>query len=114
MKYIVYLFILFLTACGAAEEITIAIQEQCIVGEADESLIEARNTLKAKRIFFEDYFQSLHKSGVFNGSILLAEKGQIIYMGSFGYAHKTKKTPLDIETPYQLASVTKPFTAIAV
>lgn len=89
-------------------------QETCFFVPPDASLDSIRNSLKLKQAYFEDYFKSLHKSGVFKGNILIAEKGRIIYMGAFGYTHDKTKKPLSLETSFQLASVSKIFTAIAV
>lgn len=60
------------------------------------------------------YFQNLKKRRRFSGTILIAEKGKIIHQGAYGYANNRKKDTLNIHTPFQLASVSKPFTACAV
>ncbi len=56
----------------------------------------------------------LYSKGIFNGNILVSEKGHVIYKGSFGYKNLLTKEPLDIDTPFQLASVSKQFTAVAI
>ena len=88
-------------------------EEQCFFAPPDASLDSIRQSLKAKENYLEDYFSSLNRSGVFNGNILVAENGQIIYSGSFGYADRKTKEPLNLNTRFQLASITKVFTAIA-
>lgn len=50
----------------------------------------------------------------FNGSIAVLEKGKIIYRNSFGYSNFHTKQKNDNNTVYELASVTKQFTAMAV
>ncbi len=47
----------------------------------------------------------------FNGSILVAEEGKIIYKKSFGYADMEWKITNTLDTKFRLASVTKQFTA---
>ncbi|SDG40863.1 serine hydrolase domain-containing protein [Psychroflexus sediminis] len=49
-----------------------------------------------------------------NGSVLIAYKDQILYEDDFGYKDPTKKTPMEPALSYQLASVSKQFTAAAV
>jgi CubicO group peptidase (beta-lactamase class C family) len=49
--------------------------------------------------------------GQFNGSILVAEKGNIIYKEGFGYANMEWKIPNTPDTKFRLASITKQFTA---
>lgn len=50
----------------------------------------------------------------FNGNVLVALKGYPIFEYSKGYADLYKKDSLHINTPFQLASVSKGFTAMAV
>lgn len=67
---------------------------------------------KAEKI--DSLFTSLSKADQFNGNVLIAEKGNIIYKKSFGYANETTKRKLDENTVFELASCTKPFTAMAI
>ena len=67
---------------------------------------------KAHRI--DSVFQYLHKRIGFNGCVLYAEKGQKVYEGVFGYADYDLKTRLNIHSAFQLASVSKMFTAMAI
>lgn len=60
------------------------------------------------------YFEDRYKRKGFNGTVLYAEKGKIIYERSFGYANFRKKEALDNNSSYQLASISKPFTATAI
>jgi CubicO group peptidase (beta-lactamase class C family) len=62
----------------------------------------------------DTFFQSMHKKRGFNGTVLVAQHGQIIYKGAFGYADLRKKDSLTTNTAFQLASVSKQFTAMAV
>lgn len=50
----------------------------------------------------------------FNGNVLIARYGMIIYERSFGFACFNRREPLDIHTAFQLASISKTFTAAAV
>ena len=55
-----------------------------------------------------------HTKGAFNGNVLVAEKGKVIYQASFGYARFEDKKPNTAATQFQLASIAKTFTALAV
>jgi len=55
-----------------------------------------------------------HTKGAFNGNVLVAEKGKVIYQASFGYARFEDKKPNTAYTQFQLASIAKTFTALAV
>jgi CubicO group peptidase (beta-lactamase class C family) len=59
-------------------------------------------------------FGRLNKKGVFNGTVLYAENGEIVYKGAFGYADFRKKEKLTTQSAFQLASVSKMFTAMAI
>lgn len=58
-------------------------------------------------------FSSANKKG-FNGNVLVAKKGKIIYRDSWGYADFSKKQQLSNSSRFQLASVSKQFTAIGI
>ena len=55
-----------------------------------------------------------HAKGAFNGNLLVAEKGRVIYQASFGYARFEDKKPNTAATQFELASIAKTFTALAV
>lgn len=55
-----------------------------------------------------------HDYGQFNGSILVAEKGKIIYEKGFGLANMEWAVPNQPDTKFRIGSVTKQFTAALV
>lgn len=55
-----------------------------------------------------------HDSGYFNGTILVADSKGLLYQGAFGLADRENKVPLNTETLFYLASVSKQFTATAI
>lgn len=55
-----------------------------------------------------------HDYGQFNGSILVAEKGKIIYEKGFGMANMEWAIPNQPDTKFRIASITKQFTAALV
>lgn len=57
---------------------------------------------------------SMYNSGNLNGNVLIAEKGNIIYKKSFGFANETTKEKLNENSIFELASVSKQFTAMAI
>lgn len=50
----------------------------------------------------------------FNGSVFIAYHGMSVYHEQFGYSNFVKKTPFNKNMPFQLASVSKQFTAVSV
>jgi CubicO group peptidase (beta-lactamase class C family) len=61
----------------------------------------------------EDIFRRKRNAG-FNGNVLIVQKGKILYQNSFGFAHLKAKDTLTADSRFQLASLSKPFTAVAV
>lgn len=50
----------------------------------------------------------------FNGNVLVAKNGTILYQKAFGYANYTTKAPLDLNSVFQLGSVSKQFAAMSI
>lgn len=57
---------------------------------------------------------SLFLQQKFNGNILIAEKGEIIYNRSYGIANETTREKLTQKSIFELASCSKQFTAMAI
>ena len=70
------------------------------------------NDKRIKKI--NSFFQRKFSRNQFNGNILFAENGNIITQKSYGYSNFSKKELLTKEHSFQLASVSKPFTSIAI
>ncbi len=64
--------------------------------------------------FFEDTITRYLISQRYNGTILAAREGNVLISRSFGFADFRDHAPLRPETPFQLASISKTFTAAAV
>ena len=72
---------------------------------ADEELIAYK---------LDTFFTHLNSSATFNGSILVARQGKIIFKKSFGVSNKNSNSLLNDSSMFQLASVSKVITATAV
>jgi CubicO group peptidase (beta-lactamase class C family) len=62
----------------------------------------------------DSVFRHLHKKRGFNGTVLVTKYNQVVYKGAFGYADFYRKDTLTTQTAFQLASVSKQFTAMAI
>ncbi len=58
--------------------------------------------------------RTLHERGQFDGSIMVARGGNVIYRNAFGWADSEARRRLTPEIPSNLASVSKQFTAMLV
>ncbi len=59
-------------------------------------------------------FTFYNQHGMFNGAVLAAEKGEVIYEKAIGFADFDKKIPLTKSSIFSIGSITKPFTAAAI
>lgn len=74
----------------------------------------ARMVHKQKIGEIDSFMKEHHERFNFQGNVLVAYKGNRIYEGTFGYSDPNKrKEPLQKDDIFQLASVTKQFTAMA-
>ena len=59
-------------------------------------------------------FAAAHDRDAFHGNVLAAAGDTVLYEASFGRADDSTGTPLDATSVFELASITKPITAVAV
>jgi CubicO group peptidase (beta-lactamase class C family) len=79
----------------------------------DTTALLAYNPKKGdKRI--DEFIKNLHKTRGFNGNILVAKKGKIIYQNAIGWADYLHRDSLKINSRFEMASVTKTMTGTAV
>ncbi len=62
----------------------------------------------------DELLKQYHGYGQFNGSVLVAEKGKVIYKKGFGMANMEWAIPNQPDTKFRIGSVTKQFTATLV
>ncbi len=61
-----------------------------------------------------DSFYKVQRSRGWNGAVMVAYRGQPLYNSYLGYADYGKKSRINDKTTFQLASTSKPFTAVAI
>jgi CubicO group peptidase (beta-lactamase class C family) len=62
----------------------------------------------------DNYMQANFTAADFNGNVLVAKSGKLIYQKAFGYRNYNTKTLLDNNSVFELASVSKQFTAMGI
>lgn len=112
MKYLfkIFLFsILSIAACSSENEKKAKqIKEQQIT-DSIRLLYNAKEANKE----IDAFMQKLHQKSGFNGNVLVAKKGKIIYEKTFGWADYLHKDSLTLPSQFELASVSKPLTSTA-
>ena len=69
---------------------------------------------KSKTELLDSLFTALQSKKAFNGNVLIADQGKLFFEKSYGLADESNQRPLNSETIFELASVSKQFTATAI
>ncbi|MCT4639181.1 MAG: beta-lactamase family protein [Bacteroidales bacterium] len=67
-----------------------------------------------KADLFDILFSTMNQRGQFYGNVLIAEQNEVIFSKSYGFADRESKERLNEQTLFNVGSVSKAFTAIAV
>ena len=116
MKYnfiILAISILFLESCDNSKDVNYKTTENIDHSTTIRRSIELLKT-DTRQNKIDDYFSRKYIRKQFNGNILFAENGKIISHKSYGYANLKTKEKLTENHSFQLASVSKPFTSVAI
>lgn len=62
----------------------------------------------------DSVFSLLYKQSQFNGVVLVADKGNVVFKKAYGYSNESTKQLNNSHTVFELASCTKQFTAAAI
>lgn len=116
-RYLALFFALVLASCSSKEKRYTpeevkswpVVDNEAVFKDLDKPLMEK------KYAQIDRVFNNLKKKTTFNGTVLYAEKGRIIFTKSYGVKNlKTKKGDINISDVFQLSSVSKMFTAEAI
>ena len=81
----------------------------------DSIFIDLDKAVMAKKAdIIDSIFSSLQVKGGFNGCVLYGEKGRLVFKKAYGYDDYKIKKRLTTSSSFQLASVSKMFTAMAI
>jgi CubicO group peptidase (beta-lactamase class C family) len=110
------LFIFSLSFFSCSEQQEVQKQVPVVIQEKPKPEPCAVDTLNAaeKQRLLEEYFVKLNKKHGFNGNVLIAQNGTVLYKNAFGFANFKTKDSLTLNSEFQLASVSKQFTAVAI
>ena len=67
-----------------------------------------------KKAIIDKLYKEAYEKDIFNGTWLYAENGEIVSKGAYGFRDFDDQLPMREDTVFQLASITKQFTAAAV
>ncbi len=90
---------------------------------SDEEIEKKKNNFIYNEVYIQDdpitkeidfFFQNRYELGAFNGAVLFSAHDTILYKKVFGFANRKRKDSLNINSRFQLASVSKTFTAFGI
>jgi len=67
-----------------------------------------------KKAAIDQIFSDYHKFEGFQGTVLVADQGKVIYKKAFGLANREWNIPNQVSSRYDIASISKQFTALLV
>lgn len=70
------------------------------------------NTLFAQEL--NDFFATLSKNNLFNGSVVISKSGKKVFSENYGFSNIEKKEKINENSQFPIASITKTFTATAI
>ncbi len=66
---------------------------------------------QSKKDKLYELMRTYHKYNMFDGAVLVAENGKVIYKDAFGLANREWNIPNTVETKFMIGSISKPITA---
>jgi CubicO group peptidase (beta-lactamase class C family) len=67
---------------------------------------------QSKKDRLDNIMKTYHGYNMFDGSVLVAEKGKVIYKNAFGLANREWNIPNTTDTKFMIGSISKPLTAL--
>lgn len=118
LTILIVFFVLFLSSCSEKEDTFIEpeVVKALPIINVDSIFINLDGEIiKKKAASIDKVFSNLRRKVGFNGTVLYAEKGRIIYNKAWGFRDlRKRRDSLHVEDKFQLSSVSKMFTAEAV
>jgi len=103
------------TKSGAIARIVVSLLSALLITSSDMANSQSpKNFAQVRREFKTFYEQSMRKHGIVGSSFMLIQDGQVIAQEFFGLANQEKQQPVDENTVYHWASITKTFTGVAI
>jgi CubicO group peptidase (beta-lactamase class C family) len=103
--------LLLLAACSSNKNKTISRDGETVRFDTT-ALLKYDPKKEDKKI--DEFMQNLHRKRGFNGNVLVAKKGKIVYQKAFGWANYLIRDSLELSSKFELASVTKTMTGTAI
>jgi CubicO group peptidase (beta-lactamase class C family) len=117
IKYFIFLIFLVFNSFSVSTSIGVDYKyNDAVINKNREEILDAYPAAVTENISIQldSVLNRVNKRSDFHGSVLVAKNGKLIFNKEYGYADFKKKSKLDKNSAFQLASVSKQFTATAV
>ena len=112
IKYSIFLLLITFLSCSRQKNQNPTEETKIHLIYRDTMLTRQYDSIISPKI--DEWFKKLYTTSRFNGNILVAKNGVIIYENFYGYANYQKKDTLNLNYKFQIGSVSKQFTATAI
>ncbi len=87
-----------------------------VLAQSSQQQEPRRSPARVQRVAarIDAFMKRASEYGQFNGAILVIDRGQRVYERAFGEANKEWQEPNTIDTRFEIASITKPMTAMVI
>ena len=75
---------------------------------------QAQSIAQDKAAQMDEFVKLWYKTGTFNGTVLVAEKGKVIFKKGYGLANIEWNIPHKPDTKFRIGSITKQFTSMLI
>lgn len=69
---------------------------------------------QSKKEKLSNVMETYHRYNMFDGAVLVAEEGRVVYKGAFGLANREWNIPNTTDTKFMIGSISKPITSMLV
>lgn len=117
LSFLVLIYALGNTSSYTQESIVPVEKDSLVVFEAPKGVLVKQYDKKETLVVtkkIDSLLERIHKRYDFHGAVLVAKNGKIVYNNQIGYADFRKKKLLHENSSFQIASVSKQFTAAAI
>jgi D-alanyl-D-alanine carboxypeptidase len=110
LTQLVFTFLVFATAVGLSP----AGEKEPISCAAGTSAFAAAGDYAPLTSQLSAHLRELAQADRFSGAVLVARRGQQIFLGAYGCADRERTIPNTVDTKFRIGSINKVFTAVAV
>lgn len=112
-QFLLFLYSITLFSCGSSPEQERGAAAAMSFTQSNTAILPEKEKQQLNRMVAVFYDTTLGNTG-FNGAMLVAKKGQVVFEKYAGTAHLGRQDSISASTPFHIASTTKTFTAMAV